>query len=116
MPRFVTVLALAVCVSACASQDERYHRNLKQVQIDKSVRLPQSEIEQIIRTVSRESMFPVLVTTRWKSHRGDEVVVYTDLSHDPQRFMAYHLKKEADGAWRIFWHGEGSIILVDRTQ
>ena len=112
MTRLAALVALVVCLCACASEAERYHRNLKQAQVNKSVRLPQTEIDEIIHSVSRESIFPIFYITRWKSQRGDDIAVYTDLSHGPRRFIVYHLSKQGDGRWRIFRHAEGSIILV----
>jgi hypothetical protein len=63
-PRVATavlvILVVAVVFSSCASQQEKYERNLKQARISNNIGLPQIEINEIIRTVSRESMFPIL--------------------------------------------------------
>ena len=113
MTRLLALIAVVLCLCACATEGERYQRNARQVQVGKNVRLPQSEIDEIVRAVSRESMFPILYISRWKSERGDDIAVYTDLSHGPQRYMVYHVTKQADGQWHIFRHAEGSVIFGD---
>jgi hypothetical protein len=72
-------------------------------------------IDQVIRTVSRESIFPILYITREKMQGSDQVVVYTDFSHNPQRYMVYRLQKTNGRDWRIVWHGEGMAIYVWKT-
>lgn len=89
---------------------------MKHAVVHKTVRLPRAEVEQIIRVVSQESIFSILLITGGKTRQGDyEVSVYTDLSHDPQRYMVYDLQKQANGQWHIVFSGEGSIIVVDQT-
>jgi hypothetical protein len=115
MPRLGTLFILAVCVCACASETERYTENLKRAQIHKSVHLPHAEIDQVVRTVSRESVYPIVYITREKLQASDQIVVYTDFSHSPQRYMVYRLQKAAGGDWHIVWHGEGMAIYVWET-
>jgi hypothetical protein len=93
----------------------RLEWNLKHAVVHKNVRLPQSEIEQIIRTVSNKSIFPILSITQGRTKEGDIVNVYTDLEHGPQRYMVYQLVKQSDGQWHIIFSGSGSIILIDQT-
>jgi hypothetical protein len=116
MSRAASVLPLALLLLGCASPSTRLAWNLKHAEVHKSVRLPQSEVDQIIRTVSRESIFPILVISREKTKRSDRIVVWTDLSHDPQRYMCYELEKQRDGLWHIVWQGNGSIMILDETQ
>jgi hypothetical protein len=113
--RAIRILNLLVCATfvSCASPSTRLAWNLKHAEVHKNVRLPQAEIDQIIRTVSRESIFPILLITREKTKHGDQIVVYTDLEHDPQRYMGYELQKQSDGLWRIVFSGRGSIIVID---
>jgi hypothetical protein len=103
-------------VAGCVSPSVRLEWNLKHAVVYKNVRLPQAEVEQVIRIVSMESIFPILLITREKTKRGgDRVIVYTDLSHDPQRYMVYELQKQADGQWHVVFSGNGSIIIIDET-
>jgi hypothetical protein len=113
--KFKWLLFVCAVLASCASPSTRLEWNLKRAVVHKSVRLPRADVEQIIRVVSRESIFPILLITGGKTERGDyEVTVYTDLSHDPQRYMEYDLQKRADGQWHIVSSGEGSIIVVDQ--
>src|SRR5260370_6654294 len=116
MPRVIWAVLLAMLLCGCASPSTRLAWNLKHAEVHKSVRLPQPEIDQIIRTVSTESIFPILVISREKTKRSDRVVVWTDLSHDPQRYMCYELEKQRDGLWHIVWRCNRSIMIIDDTQ
>lgn len=108
MARTYCLLVLNVLLIGCASEAQRYTWNTGHAEILKSVRLPHSEVDQIIRLVSSESIFPILVISR----QGDDIVVYTDLEHGPQRFMVYRLKKQREG-WHIVSAGEGSTIVSE---
>jgi hypothetical protein len=115
--RAIRILALLACATfvSCASPSTRLAWNLKHADVHKNVRLPQSDIDQIIRTVSRASIFPILLITKEKTKHGDRVAVYTDLEHGPQRYMVYELEKQTDGLWHIIFSGNGSIILIDNS-
>src|SRR5437867_12318792 len=115
MQRLSALFLLSLCLCGCASETERYTENLKRAQVHKSVHLPPAQIDQVMRTVSRESIFPIVYITREKLPDSDQVVVYTDFSHNPQRYMVYRLQKTSGGEWRIVWHGEGMAIYVWKT-
>ena len=110
-------VALFVCVAfaGCASPGTRLEWNLKNAVVHKNVHLPRTEVDQIIRIVSRESIFPILLITENKTKDGIMVKVYTDLEHGPQRYMVYELQKQADGQWHIVFSGNGSIILIEHS-
>jgi hypothetical protein len=115
--RAIRILAFVICaaVVGCASPSTRLAWNLKHADVHKNVRIPRAEIDQIIRIVSRESIFPILLITQEKTKHGDQISVYTDLEHDPQRYMVYDLQKQSDGLWHIVFSGNGSIIIIDET-
>ena len=115
MPRLPALFAVFLWLCGCASETERYAENLKRAQIHKTVHLPAAQVDQIIRTVNRESMFPIVYITRENLPNSDQVVVYTDFSHSPQRYMVYRLQKTNGGDWRIVWHGEGMAIYTWKT-
>lgn len=114
----IRIPVLLVCATfvGCASLSTRLAWNLKHAEVHKNVRLPQTEVDQIISTVSRKSIFPILLIAREKTKHGDQIVVYTDLEHNPQRYMVYELQKRSDGLWHITFSGRGSIIVIDEPQ
>jgi hypothetical protein len=106
------VASAVVLFFGCASPSTRLAGNLKHAVIHKTVRAPRSEVDQIIGTVSRESIFPIIFTTQDPRKIGGRITVYTDLSHDPPRVVAYELQRQPDGVWHIVSSGKGSIIVI----
>ena len=113
--RFKWIILACGVLLGCASPSTRLEWNLKHAVVHKNVRLPQSDIEQVIHIVSKESIFPILLITESNAKHGNIVSVYTDLEHGPQRYMVYELQKQADGQWHIVFRGNGSIILIDQS-
>ena len=116
MTRAGGLLVLAACLCACASESQRYAWNSQHVRVHRSVRLPQSEVDQIIRTVSTESIFPLVVISRERTLRSDQIIAWTDAGHDPQSYMTYELERQRDGLWHIVSRQEGSIMILDESQ
>jgi hypothetical protein len=116
MVRLGSLLVFTACLCACASESQRYAWNSQHARVHRSVRLPQSEVDQIIRTVSAESIFPIVVISREQTPRSDQIIVWTDAAHDPQSYMTYELERHRDGLWHIVSRQEGSIIILDERQ
>jgi hypothetical protein len=104
-----SLILLALLLPACSSI-QRYKWNSEHAHVSPDERLTPAEVDQIIRVVSEESIFPIICISRYRGEHSNDVTVFTDLSHDPQRFMEYDLKKKPDGLWYIADHGEGSTI------
>jgi hypothetical protein len=105
------LILLAVLLTAC-SATQRYKWNSEHAHVSPNEHLIRSEIDQIVHTVSEASTFPIICISR--SHmNSNEVTVFTDLSHDPQRFMDYTLQKKVDGLWHIVDYGPGSVITCE---
>jgi hypothetical protein len=102
------VLILAAC-----SATQRYKWNSEHAHVSPGEHLMRAEANQIVRSVSEASTFPIICLSRGRGNYSNEVMVFTDLSHDPQRFMVYTLQKKTDGVWHIIDHGEGSIISCE---
>jgi hypothetical protein len=103
-------LILSVFLLSACSATQRYKWNSEHAHVSSDERLTPAEVDQIIRVVSEESIFPIICISRYRGKYSNAVTVFTDLSHDPQRFMEYDLKKKPDGLWYIVDHGEGSTI------
>ena len=98
-------------LAACANA--RFHYSMQHAEIAKTVRLPQAELEQILRTVTAHSPGPVFLVQRALRPGGETIIAYTTFQQDPPRFWAYELRKQTDGQWHITFDGEGSIIVRD---
>ena len=103
---------LAFLLTAC-SATQRYNWNSEHAHVSRDQHLTPTESDQIIRTVSEASTFPIICLSRGRGNYSNQVMVFTDLSHDPQRFMVYTLRKRIEGIWQIVDYGKGSIISCE---
>ncbi len=105
------VVPVAFVFFLCGCASALYDWNIQHAEISTEARLTHAEVDQIIRTVTQKSLSTILCITRRIGGHGDDIVVYTLLQRDPDRFMAYHLEKDAGGVWQIISYGVGSIIV-----
>ena len=108
--RLLLVSLVPLLLNGCVAQLQNY--NSAHSPIAKNARLlPQPEMQQIIRTVTKASARMIVWIDRSKPHGRDTVYVYTLLSTEPDRFLVYWLQKERDGLWHINFSGDGSFII-----
>ena|ERR1700726_3707067 len=110
MPRVFLTISLSTLLCGCASN--LYEWNMQHAYIAPRAKLSQSEVEQIIRTVTQKSLSTVIGITRTTElGRPDELVVYTNLVQEDGTMMVYNLRKQHDGVWQIVDSGVGTIIV-----
>ena len=106
-----SVALLAFALTACASVEDRYQRNIAHEYLSPTIRkMPRKDIEEITRVASAATMQDIVGI--WKGK--NEVVpgeVNVTTAFPSGGATLYSLVKR-DGRWQIRWSGEISDSLV----
>jgi hypothetical protein len=102
---------LAFALTACASVEDRYQRNIAHEYLSPKIRkLPHKDIEEITRVVSTATMQDIVGIWRDKNEVvSGEVNVTTAF---PSGGATLYSLVKRDSKWQIRWHGEISDSLV----
>ena len=101
---------LVACIVLSGCVTERYTNNMQHAHVSSNVRIPRAELEQIVRTITKTTINPIVCISSSSAVYSGEITVYTELQPEPQRFMDYDLQKQPDGLWHIISRGRSSVI------
>jgi hypothetical protein len=103
-------LTFATCFIFIGCVAQRAEYTLKHAHISADIGVSQSDLQQIVREVTRRTLNPVVCITHGGVKYPDGVTVYTLVEDEPARFLVWDFRKEADGRWHAWPWGVSSVI------
>ncbi len=105
---YSSALAAWLMLTGCVAQRTAY--TLQHAHVSPDISLPKSELEQIVREVTRRTLNPVLCITDAGAEYPSGITVYTLVEDEPARFLVWEFRKQADGRWHGSTSGVASIM------
>ncbi len=111
------VLAVAaLALGGCVSTADRTRTNLAHAYVTPWTRLSAADHAAVVRLISERDLKPILgISAHPVYSDGSTLSAYTgDLNQQTYQFWhGYHLKREAEGNWRVTFEGECSHTIAD---